>query len=332
MLTMDKYIGNFPQQLIDATAFLKAEKLVHLNQKISTVFFCGMGGSGMSAAIIQDLISQTCEIPLLLNQQDSLPAACNKSSLVICTSYSGETAETLSVFKQALKKKCMLVCISSGGSLKKLSERHKVECLNIPGGMPPRTSIGYVFAAQLSILHSCGILKNQYIKQIIKTADFLKKNQMKIKKDAKNIAKKIVHTIPLIYTSAEIESVAKRWKQQFNENSKMHAFYHCLPEMNHNELVAFHEKQYPFSILFLRIKPGKKELEKRFALSKKIMQKKSKICIDLFAEENSLLEQMFYLIHLGDWISYELSELKNIDAVNIDVLENLKKNLKTSGN
>ncbi|MFN0275765.1 MAG: bifunctional phosphoglucose/phosphomannose isomerase [Chitinophagales bacterium] len=324
---MDKYITTFPHQLTEALGLGEKIKSLKYPNPIENIILSGMGGSGIGGAIVKEYLQQTLLIPVTINNDYNLPAFAGRTTLVICSSYSGETVEALSVLQEALKKKCKIICISSGGTMLEKAVQGKLPFIKIPGGMPPRTCVGYSIVFQLFFLMKAGLIKKTFIKEteIASQALFVKHGS--IREKAKNLAKKIQDKIPVIYTSASLQSTAIRWKQQLNENPEVHCFVNVLPEMNHNELVAYRDENKDIAVIYLRSKIDAKAIQRRFDLSKKLIAQKVDAVHEIYAEGESMLERIFYLIHFGDWVSYYLAEFRKVDAVQITSLEWLKKQL-----
>jgi len=324
---MDKYIDRFPEQLIEALAIGEQIPEIIAETPITNILISGMGGSGIGGAFVQEFVADKLSVPLVIVNDYTIPAYAGENTLLICCSYSGNTEETLSTFHQAVEKKCFVVCITTGGKLKDLAEDNKFPIVIIPGGMPPRTCLGYSLVAQLYVLFKMGFITDDFITQIKRATDLLLKFQSEIKTIAKSTAEKIKDTIPVIYAAAPIQNIALRWKQQINENAKMHCFTNVIPEMNHNELVAYYERNNNLSVIYLRDKNVSKQINKRFDLCAELIRPKVLAIEELYAEGTTHFEKLLYLVHVGDWLSFYLSELKAVDAIKIQSLEWLKTEL-----
>lgn len=324
---MDKYIDRFPEQLIEALAIGENIAEINAERQIHNIIISGMGGSGIGGAFVQEFVNNELPIPLSIVHDYNIPAYAGENTLLICCSYSGNTEETLSVFEQGLEKKCFIICITTGGKLKEYAEREHLPLVLIPGGMPPRTCVGYSLVAQLSVLHKMGFINSDYITEIKRAADLLLRSGADIRSKAKIIAEKIKDTIPVIYTAAPMQNVGMRLKQQINENAKMFCFANTIPEMNHNELVAFYESNLNISVIYLRDKSASKQINKRFDLCAELIRPKVLLAAEFYAEGTTHFEKVLYLVHLGDWMSYYLSELKSVDAIKIQSLDWLKTEL-----
>lgn len=325
---MDELIKKFPAQLKEAIEIGDNAKIREHQFEINKVMMCGMGGSGIGGAYVSDLIADECQVPFIINSSYILPSYVDKNTLLIISSYSGNTEETLSALQLALKTEAKIVCISSGGKVIQLSEKHHLDHILLPAGWPsPRACLGYSLVQQLFILKYLKLISGQIIDQIRIASDLITFEQDDIKSKAEKIASLLQSKIPVIYTVSRTESVAKRWRQQLNENSKTLCWHHVIPEMNHNELVGWKGKNEEIAIIFLRYKDDSKKVHLRLDLTKQIVGKLSSHVIEIFAKGQSLSEKMIYLTHLGDWVSWYLSQLNGMDASEIEVIDFLKSKL-----
>ena len=205
-----------------------------------------MGGSAWPTDIMNCLLD--LENPIIINRTYDLPRHINKQILCIFVSYSGNTEEPISAFKQAIKKGLSCVAITSGGKLKKLCEKNKTQIALIPTGFQPRMATGYIFSALYSILLNSKIISimgtlGSATSQNFGKCDFPKLNKAsvnlkpeKFEKKGKEIAEKLYRKIPIIYTPDEFKILGYVWKIKFNENTKIPAFCNYFSELNHNEM------------------------------------------------------------------------------------------------
>ncbi|NNG26731.1 MAG: bifunctional phosphoglucose/phosphomannose isomerase, partial [Ignavibacteriaceae bacterium] len=212
------------------------------NSKFNLVVNAGMGGSAISGDLIPEFLGDELRIPFIVNRSYSLPNFVDENSLVIISSYSGNTEESLSVFEEALKRKCKIAAITSGGQVKKICHEKKLCCINIPSGYQPRYALGLGFFSLLKLLQQLGIVENQdnIVKQII-TLWEKKGEEYSIEENrALSLAAELTGFLPIIYSAAQLTSAAGyRFKCQLNENSKQHAFSNIIPELNHNEIIGW---------------------------------------------------------------------------------------------
>ena len=209
------------------------------------IVICGMGGSAISGDYLYYLLKGNLTVPIIVNRDYNLPFFVTKKSLVICVSYSGNTEETISCFKDALLKSAMLFTVSSGGLLEKLSKGVGIPHIKIREGIPPRSGLPLIYTALLTILEKLELIENMD-SDIKETSEILEKlakeynvNQKTESNLPKNIAYGLYNTIPVFIGHGFLSPIAYRAKCELNENSKLLAISEELPEQNHNGIVAW---------------------------------------------------------------------------------------------
>ena len=316
-------IEKFPEQIEEAIKIGKSAD-INFTFKGRNVVIAGMGGSAIAGEIISFLAKDECNLPIFVNKDYSLPSFVDENTLFIAISYSGNTEETLSCFSQALKRKCSIISISSGG---KLEEMAKGCHIKIPQNMQPRAAIAYLLFPLIIALERLGILKKHDMRSVVKKAKTMRE---RIKKEVENNeAKKIamkIKGIPVIYASDFLSPLARRWRQQINENAKMMAFNFCIPEANHNEIMAWEGKIKNFTCIFLRNKNEEKKIKKRFDFMKEVYSKKANV-IEIFAEGESKLEQVVHILYLGDYVSNYLALLNEVNPTPVKLIQKLKEKI-----
>jgi glucose/mannose-6-phosphate isomerase len=323
---MKELVQNFSTQLREAKSI--AEKaLVAPGKNIQNIVISGLGGSGIGGSIVSELIADSCSVPVIINKDYHLPAFVSASTLLIISSYSGNTEETLSAMEQGMAKQAQIVCISSGGKVLELAKQHQFDFIEIPGGFPPRSCIGYSLVQLLKVMVNKGFAKASLFTDLDKAIQLLDKESASLKQEAMEIATALNGKMPVIYSLGSSEGVAVRFRQQINENSKMLCWHHTFPEMNHNELVGWTEKNDSLVVVTFHTSFDYKRTLKRYEVCKPIFQKYCSGVIDITAKGESKLEQFLYLIHIGDWISCYIADLKGIDAVEVNVINHLKSEL-----
>ena len=309
-----------------------AKGVLVLHKPIKRVVIAGMGGSAISGDIIRTAYSHLIQIEVC---KDYTPISVRADDLLIICSYSGNTEETLSCYRAGYEKAAYTVAITSGGELKKLMNGKDVWC-QLPEGYPPRTAIGFLFFSLLLILEKFGLIPRREgdvrstISTLMLKAGAIAGNVMTEFNITKQSAISINHKIPLIYASnPSLAPVAYRLKCQINENAKHPAFYHILPEMNHNEIEAWENKRYHklFIPVFISYIDEEIQYQKRVKFLRDLFMKENINYLDFYAEGSNYIEKVFSLIYLSDMISYYLAILHNIDPTKIDYIENLKKAL-----
>ncbi len=324
---MRDFVRDFPQQLAEAIKIGESFRPKNTSTKLSNIIICGLGGSGIGGGIAKDLVRNECTVPITLVNDYTIPGFVNKNTLCIVSSYSGNTEETLEAASKAKRKGATICTITSGGKLEKLSKKNEYDSIIVPSGMPPRAALAYSLTQQLYIFHAYGFTSDKTLKQLQSSAKYLDKYQNIIRGRAKRIAKKIYNKIPVLYIQDGLESIAIRWRQQLNENSKMLLWHNKIPEMNHNELVGWAKPQPEIVPIFLSTDYDHKRSLLRRDLNKNVIKKMSSKPIMIQAMGRNRTEQAMYLINLGDWVSVDAADLREVDAMEVDVINELKSKL-----
>lgn len=325
-----------------ATHYREAAKIA---EKISlnyanpeNIIVAGMGGSAIGSELLKDWAHDKAQVPIEVCRAYALPAYANKKSLVLMVSYSGETEETLSAFLDAVNRHCMIFCISSGGSLLEFSEKLSVPYLRVPSGFPPRAALPYLFVPLLKALEKTGIVSGVSV-ELEEAAKILEQiggenAPDKPVKDnfAKMLALGIDETVPVIYGFGVYRSVAQRFKQQFNENSKVPSKWEFFSELNHNEIVGWEKAgklAKCFSTIFIRDKNEPNEIRSRIETTKALMPSNSKM-FEVWAQGKSALARMLSTICIGDFTSAYLAILRGVDPTPVNTITLLKEKMKQS--
>ena len=325
---MDQLIKKFPAQLKEGLEIGESTIIRPHHFQIQKIVMTGMGGSGIGGAYVADLIADECPCPYLIKSGYTLPAYVDKHTLVIVSSYSGNTEETIASMQQAMDKNAKIVCISSGGKVKELAKTHGLDFVEMPSGWPsPRACLGYSVVCQLYVLYHLHLISEKIIDNIKTAADLLSFEQEDIMSKAEKLAELIANKLPVIYTADRLSSVAVRWRQQINENGKMLCWHHVLPEMNHNELVGWKHKQENVAVIFLRYRDDLKQVQLRTDLTKQIITALAPHVIEIYAKGQTTADKMMYMTHLGDWLSWYLAQKNNVNASEIQVIDFLKAEL-----
>ena len=325
---MDQLIQRFPEQLKEAMQ-IGEEAQIHPHSKdINKVYVAGLGGSGIGADFVAEFIKDECPLPYNVGKGYSIPEYVDENTLAICSSYSGNTEETMYSYKEMLETGAKIVIISSGGKLIEEAKANGFDYIQVPGDWPsPRACLGYSIVQQLYVLEKLGFISDAFKASLKASIDLINFDLDAIQDAAQKVADKIHTKIPVIYTTDRMESVAVRLRQQINENSKMLCWHHVIPEMNHNELVGWTESHPELAVLYLRNQDDFNRNQHRININQEIIGRYTDTIIDIYSKGNSLIEKAFYLVHLGDWISWYLSVHKGADAIEVNVINYLKSEL-----
>lgn len=324
---MKQLILNFPQQLTEALSIGQSYLFNTPEKNFKNIVLTGLGGSGIGGSIVQNYVADKITVPFLVNKDYHLPAFVSEDTLVIACSYSGNTEETVMALEQALEKKATVVCITSGGSIAEIAKENSLDCILLPGGMPPRACLGYSLVQVLFVLLHFRFINGDFRSEIETAVSLLKSKGGKLEQKGKEVAEKIHNKVPVVYAGQEFEGLAVRVRQQLNENSKVLGWSAPIPEMNHNELVGWAGGSDQFAVILLRSDLDYERVRIRMDINKTIFEKYTNTIVELEAKGDSYWEQLFYLVHLTDWVSWYLSELRGVDATEVKVIDFLKGSL-----
>ncbi len=321
---MQSYVEGFSEDLRRAVEIAKSINWSANEKTFNKVVVSGLGGSGIGGTIVAELLSSELSIPVLTNKTYSTPNYLDNETLFVACSYSGNTEETLASLTEAENKGAEICCITSGGTLaeRALSAGHNH--VFIPGGMPPRAAFAFPVVLLCKVMAHYGVSGETVLNQFEESAGFLDREEQATIQRAKELAKIMHNTIPVLYTDASHEGLAIRFRQQINENSKMLCSHHVYPEMNHNELVGWTKKDEGISVIFMRYKDDHPSVAKRMDITSEIYKQYTSKVESIWAKGENNLQRALYLVHIGDWISVILADMKGIDPVEVDVITHLK--------
>jgi glucose/mannose-6-phosphate isomerase len=318
-----------------------AEKIKVSYPKPSNIIVAGMGGSAIGGDLLKDWAKDQLSLPLEVNRDYDLPAYADKDTLVLVTSYSGDTEETLSAFLDALKRKCMIFCLSSGGALIENAQRLGIPFLRVKGGMPPRAALPYMFTPLLLYLEKAGLVKgapgelSEAMQLLDKVSTENAPDKPTVENYSKALALNIGKTSPVTYGFSFYRSVAMRYKQQFNENSKVPSKSDVFSELNHNEIVGWERAENlaaSFSAIFLRDKEEPSAIQSRIEITKELMEQEGVAALlEVQAQGKSRLARMLSTTLIGDFTSVYLSILRAVDPTPVKTINYLKETLKHNG-
>lgn len=335
---MLSFCAEAPKHYGEAAKLAKVVSLSYL--KPQTIVVAGMGGSAIGGELLKDWGRDKMTVPIEVNREYSLPLYASKKTLVFVVSYSGETEESLGIFLDAIKRRCMTVCISSGGKLLQFAEKLKVPYLRVPSGMPPRAALPYLFLPMPIFLEKIGLVSdvNSEISeaiQILKKVSGENSPEKPLKDNfSKRLASNISGTVPVVYGFGIYRTVAQRFKQQFNENSKVPSKWEFFPELNHNEVVGWEaakELAKHFSVILIRDKDEPDEIRQRIEATKELILGEAVKVFEVWSMGKSRLAKMLSAICIGDFTSVYLAVLRGIDPTPVKTITLLKEKMKRSG-
>lgn len=300
--------------------------------KIKNVIVSGLGGSAIGGDLLQNFLRDELKYPYQVNRNYQLPFFANENTLVVASSYSGNTEETISALNDAIKRKCQIVCITTGGKLEELAKENSIPYANLMKGFQPRYALYLNFFALLKLISSLKLVSDQN-KVVEKSISLLKKkaeDYSKEKNEAIKLAEDLIGFTPIIYSVSDVTSVvAVRLKGQFNENSKMHAFYNFYPELDHNEIMGWegYRSTMNFKVINILDDDYNEQIKKRFEITSYLIKKNGGEIINLRSNEENFKLRLIDLIYLGDWVTYYLAILRGVDPTTINNINYLKEHL-----
>lgn len=321
---MKELIAAKTKQIIEAIQIGERIQFVPPSKKITSVLVCGLGGSGIGGAIVSQLLKAELKVPFVCVNDYNVPAFVDENTLLIASSYSGNTEETIAAVEEGVKKNAEICVITSGGKLVEMAKEHNWNIALVPGGEQPRAMLAYSIIQQIFLLKNYGLVSNEHILQLKQVTKMIDKYDQAIQIEATALAKKIQGHIPIIYADSSFGGLATRFKQQINENSKELCWTHVLPEMTHNELVGWAGGKANMAPIYLATDYDHPRSTYRWNISKEIIGKYTPNISEIHAKGENQIEQLFYMIHFTDWVSWFLSELKNVDANEVEVIHYLK--------
>ena len=321
---MKKLIAGFGNQLRHALEIGAKASLKENQKEIHNVMITGLGGSGIGGTIVSELVAKECIVPVCTNKGYHLPTYINENTLVICSSFSGNTEETLEAFAIAKSNGAEVACVTSGGKLLELAIENNLNYIQLPTAESPRTMMGYSITQLLHFLNHYGLISNKFKTELDKAASLIDDLQEEIQADAERIADHLEGKMPIIYACDGYEGMAVRFRQQINENAKMLCWHHIVPEMNHNELVGWRNKDENLAVIFFRNDSDYTRNQKRLEINKEVISKYTSSVMEYWSKGESMIEKTFYFVNVGDHASYILSKRNGVIAEEIEVIDNLK--------
>lgn len=329
---MRSALVGFPDQV--AEAWERSAELPPM-ASIDGIVVCGMGGSAIGGDFLATLLERWgCELSVTTVRHYELPPWANERTLVVATSYSGNTEETLGCARRALERDCPLLAVTSNGELAELARERRRSSIVVPSGRQPRAALGDLLmpvlrslAPQLSVdLHAEADEAQRVVARLVERCDTAPHEE----NPAKAIARWLHGHVPVVYGSAANTDVAaRRWKTQINENAKSPAYFDTCPEMNHNEVMGWeHETLLAgFRYVLLRDREEHPQIARRFEVSRELLEARGGAVREAWSEGEGELARLMSLVVLGDWVSFYLAMLYDVDPSPVGLIEQLKERL-----
>ncbi len=303
---------------------------------VRNVLILGMGGSAIGGDLVAALARYESPCPVYVCRDYRIPSWVGSETLVIASSYSGNTEETIAAFQQALEAKARCVAVTTGGKLAALAQEMGIPLWTITYVGQPRSAIGYSLLYLLRILEEAGLVESKG-KEVEKAISLVESLRERIKPEipseenpAKKLALALYGSIPVVYGPGFLGAVARRWKGQFNENSKNWAFYEELPEAHHNAVMGYSnpaENKSKFVVILLDSSLEHPRHEARLRITEELLAMENVPCYSVKVEGNTFLEQMLWSIHFGDFVSYYLAILNGAEPSSVEIISYIKRRL-----
>jgi len=323
-ITHEIALGNFYHQVQFALDNYKTHGLKA--SQFSNIIIGGLGGSGIGGRIAKAYYADKSSLPIEVYSDYQLPAYTSEKTLIILSSYSGLTEETLSMYEQASKLGCTILCISSGGTLLLSAEENQLPLYIVEGGYQPRMALGFSLTYNLLIL---GELFGLNVRpELEKTADIyneLSVHQQDAKKMLDFFSKKPDNKYVIVSDNAT-EAIGIRFCQQIQENAKVEAFINVLPEANHNAFETYYG-ELPTNFIFMNSNTNSRN-NGRFAYLKQLLEKQGNLVCEI-PLKNASISELFKSIYMTDWFSIYLSDFKKADNMSVPNISGLKNFLLT---
>ena len=329
---IDSVLG-LPDQLRDAVWKAESADLGTWDSPPGLIV-AGMGGSGIGGRLARAIIADQASRPIVSAGTYGLPPWTTADSTVLCSSYSGETEETLACFEAAGVIGARRVVATTGGRLAEQARAEGVPVIPIAGGLQPRFAVAYLTIAALEVAAACGA-GPRLRPELDVAAERLEElvaawgPQAAEDNEAKQLARALCGTVPIVMGAGLTAPIAYRWKTQINENAKQPSFSSELPEADHNEIVGWctAERYARFSAVFLGDADATPRIVERIALTRELLESRAAGTHLLTTRGQTSVERVFSLVLLGDLMSVYLAILGGQDPEEIAVLNELKSRL-----
>ncbi|HSW57772.1 MAG TPA: bifunctional phosphoglucose/phosphomannose isomerase [Dehalococcoidales bacterium] len=330
------HIHNFPRLCRDAWQMGLGIQLPEEYKAVKKVLILGMGGSAIGGDLMASLAVNESAVTVQVCREYFLPRHVDQNTLVIASSYSGMTEETLSAFEQSFETSALKLAVTTGGKLQSLCQSRDVPVFTINYKSSPRAALPYSFFTLMGIMQNLGFLPERKA-DFEETFSLLDQMNLQIAENtpqnenpAKMLAQKLMGRLPVIYGSGITSEVARRWKGQINENSKMVCFFEVYPELNHNAVMGYRFPEVILAKCFIVMLDSTllhERVQLRYEITGQILDKAGIQYQVVKGRGNSALSQMMSLVLFGDYVSYYLAMLNQTDPTEIKAIDFLKNSL-----
>jgi glucose/mannose-6-phosphate isomerase len=308
----------------------------HDGRTITSIVIAGMGGSALAADLVKSLLATSTTVPIEVVKGYDLPHYAGASTLVIASSHSGNTEETVSCLTQALEHGCQVAVTSTGGKLKAIATAYHTMFAEFPHDTQPRMGMIYNLRAILRILLEFKLINKSVFDDVAECQDWLKQESDAWVKEspiernyAKQLALLAVGKTPVFYAGSVMAPVAYKWKISWNENAKNVAFWNFYPEFNHNEFLGWtsHPIEKPFAVFDLVSDKEHERIGKRMELSDRMLSGRRPKANEVHLQGETVIQQMLWGCILADFVSIYVAILNNVDPTQVDLIEKFKTEL-----
>jgi len=315
---------------------VKVENASHDNRDISSIVVTGMGGSALAALLVKVLLKQEVPIPFEIVRDYDIPAYVGEGTLVIASSYSGNTEETLSALEQARKKGAQVGIVTSGGQLADIAVQNDIAHVSLPSGAQPRMATIYNLRGLFALLEAFGVVGGHWLADLAGIGAWLEAETAKWTPDvpteqnlAKQLALETIGKVQIFYGGPVTAPLAYKWKISFNETAKNVAFWNEYPEFNHNEFMGWtsHPVEKPFAVVDIISSLDRQRVHQRFELSDKLLSGQRPHAYTLELQGETLLAQLVWGAILADFASTYAAILNQVDPTPVALIEKLKQEL-----
>lgn len=321
------------QQTTFHTEIVNAE---HDSRSITAVVVTGMGGSALAALVTKVLLQTELTISFEVSREYDLPNYVNESTLVIASSYSGNTEETVSSLEQAIARGAQVGVVASGGKLLEIAGSSNISHVAIPSGIQPRMAVIYNLRGLLALLVNFGVISASWLDELARLSEWLEAESAHWVSSvpteqnyAKQLALEAVGKTPVFYGSQITAPLAYKWKISWNENAKNVAFWNQYPEFNHNEFMGWssHPIEKPFVIFDIKSSFDRPRVLQRMELSDRLLSGRRPQAQEIFLKGDTLLAQQLWGAILADFASIYTAILNGVDPTPVVIIEKLKQEL-----
>lgn len=298
---------------------------------VKKIVVCGMGGSALYADLLKDYLVQegfANEELIFVHRHYGLPKGVkvDENTLVVASSYSGNTEESIEALEKALKTKARILGVACGGKIEQTCGSNRISFIKIPSGLQPRHATGYLIGALLQVLIDSKSVEQKALDDLLDAAKSLGEgDKNKLDELGEKIAEFALGKTPVVYSSHAFYSVARTAKIKFNENSKNPGFFNVFPELNHNELNGFDRLAENYAFVFVKRKADHPKVMKRMIVTKKLLEERGATVFEASAEGKGFAQEMLWTLMLFEFASYYLALKNGIDPTPVPIVEKFKK-------